>query len=94
EECSIVSDSTWSMDSQAKANRIFLVLGTYHGQPAWWYTLLYDDPEKIRDFKRMLQGENAGRYTLNLHDYGVILQSGFGIEPPQDINDSIWDKLK
>ena len=86
-ECSIASDSTWSTAWEVIDNRLFLARGTDRGRPAWHYILLDDDVEKIRDFKHKIQRENAGKYTINLEEYGVILKSGVGKDPPQDVQD-------
>ena len=82
EECSISSDSTWSTAGEVISDRIFIVHGNNRGHPAWYYILLDDDAEKIRDFR---QGES----TLSLINYGTVLKSGWGRDPPQDVNDWI-----
>ena len=83
EECSIASDSTWSTASEVIVNRLFIIRGeTDQGRPAWHYVLLDDDAVKIRDFKHKIQ-----EGTIDVHDYGVILKSGFGKDPPQDVQD-------
>ena len=89
EECSIASDSTWSTASEVFSNRLFILRGKDQGQLAWCYVLLDDDVEKIRDFKHKTQGENTGKYTINVTEYGLVLKSGFGKDPPQDAQDWI-----
>ena len=88
EECAIASDSTWSTDIEVTSGRIHIVRATDNkGRPAWHYVLLDDDAEKIKEFKHKTQGENAGKYTLNLKKYGTVLRSGWGKDPPQDLID-------
>ena len=87
EECSIASNSTWSTASEVISERIFIVRGTEKGRPAWHYILLDDDAEKIRDFIHKTQGENAGKYYVNQTHYGTVLKSGWGKDPPQDVQD-------
>ena len=89
EECSIASDSTWSTAREVIDNRLFIARGTDQGRPTWQYVLLDDDVEKIRDFKHKVQGENVGKYTISFKEYGLVLKSGFGKEPPQDVQDWI-----
>ena len=83
EECSIASDSTWSTSLEAIRNRVFIVRGTYQRRPAWQYVLLDEDAVKIRDFKHKIQEGTV----INVEDYGVVLKSGFGKDPPQDAQD-------
>ena len=75
----------FTFQDQRNLNRIFLVRGEDRGRPAWRYLLLVDDPETIRTFKEKTQGENAGIQTTALSDYGVVLKSGWGQEPPQEV---------
>ena len=70
----------FTFQDQRNVNRIFLVTGEDRGRPAWQYLLLVDDPETIRTFKEKPQGGN-----IDLSDYGVILKSGWGQEPPQEV---------
>ncbi len=85
EECALSPDFTFHRRREAK--RMFLVKGTDGGRKAWHYVLLVDDPETIRIFKEKTQGELRGTQTADVTDYGVILKSGFGEEPPQEVKD-------
>ncbi len=85
EECALSPDFTFHRRREAK--RMFLVRGTDKGRKAWHYVLLVDDPETIRIFKEKTQGEQRGTQTADVTDYGVILKSGFGEEPPQEAKD-------
>ena len=67
--------------------RIFVVRGMDKGRPAWHYVLLVDDDETISKFRELTQGPNAGKHTINVTDYGQVLKSGWGEEPPNDIKD-------
>ncbi len=69
---------------------IFIVRGTVvGGRRAWHYVLLVDDPETIRIFKEKIQGELTRAPSIDVADYGVILKSGLGEEPPQEVKDWI-----
>ncbi len=64
-----------------------LTRGTDRGRKAWHYVLLVDDPETIRIFKEKTQGKLGGILTMDVTDYGEVLKSGFGEEPPQEVKD-------
>ena len=92
EECSIASDSTWSTAREVIDNRLHRVRGTdCQGQPAWYYVLLDDDVEKIRDFKHKIQRKNADKHLIDLEEHGIVLKSGFGKDPPQDAQDWFYN---
>ncbi len=59
------------------------------GRKIWRYVLLVDDPETIRIFIEKTQGELEGTLSINVTDYGVVLKSGLGEEPPQEVKDWI-----
>ena len=79
EECSIASDSTWSTAREVIDNRLHRIRGTDQGRPIWQYVLVDNDAEKIGNFMTATMDMSA--------DYGVILKSGFGKQPPQDAQD-------
>ena len=91
EDCSIAPDSTWSTAAEIIHDRIFLLRNCIPSHPAWYCVLLDDDAEKIRDFTDKIQGENAGKYKVNIEDYGTILKCGLGTDPPQDAKDWIME---
>lgn len=63
----------------ARAEHLFLVRGRdASGQKAWYYVLV--DKSK-RDAFRVREGQAF----LKLTDYGDIIASGFGEQPPEDI---------
>ena len=67
----------------AKAN----ICGNDMGRPAWHYLLLVDDDDIIDQFRDQTQGTNAGKHTINWNNYGQILKSGWGEEPPNDVKE-------
>ena len=89
--CTISPNSTWSTDKEVTFGRILRIHGHENFCPAWHYVLLDDDVDKIRDYIYRTQGENAGKYSLNVRDYGTIIKSGWGLYPPQDIEDRMKD---
>ena len=84
EECSIALDSTWSTAGELLLGRKCTVQGTYHGRPAWWYILLDDDAEKIKDYIHKIQREGGDIY---FDTYGTVLRSGLGNDPSQEDED-------
>ena len=69
--------------------RTFILRGNDRGRPSWYYILLDDDAEKIKDFIHKTQGEGAGKYTISPDNYGTVLRSGWGKDPSQEDEDWI-----
>ena len=51
-------------------------------RPAWYVVLLVDDPETIQIFK-----EEVEQGHVDEEDYGKVLKSGWGRDPPQEVED-------
>ena len=51
-----------------------------------------DDDETIRLFIENTQGVNAGKNSIDVSNYGQVLRSGWGDDPPNDIQDFIENK--
>ena len=47
------------------------------GKPAWCYVLV--DEDKVEDFKAKIKSG-----TIDFPDYGMILELGWGQDPPKD----------
>lgn len=63
----------------SRADCIFLVKGKdTTNRQAWYYVM-------VEKSKKHLFEEVEGSQPLNLTDYGQILHSGYGDEPPDDI---------
>ncbi len=89
DSCSLTSpEYTWIKRCQGLW-RLFLVRGADRGRPAWHYVLLVDDEEMARAFKTKTQGDSAGTLTIDVSDYGQVLKSGFGKDPPNEIRDEM-----
>ena len=65
---------------------IFLVKGKDTTNRQAWYYVTVDKSKK--DTFESLQGAQS----LNLNDYGKILYSGYGDEPPEDIKKTMEDE--
>ena len=83
--CTLEPYETWA--KLLNNQRIFLVRGSDKGRPAWHYAQLVDDEETVRKFTELTQGENAGIHTINIEDYGQVIKSGFGHDPPNDVKE-------
>ena len=89
-----LSDNTCSLDKNlvAKfkwrdltvnlASLVYLVRGKDRGKAAWHYVLV--DEEKLNVFKEKMKSGN-----IDVADYGRIVQSGWGTDPPEDVSKQI-----
>ena len=85
EQCEADIARTWRM--KAESERIHLVRGKDRGRQAWHYVLLVDDDDTIDKFKEDLKDGN-----LELSNYGQILESGWGKDPPNEVTDKMHKK--
>ena len=76
ESCEADSDCTWN-DCLIKFRLLYLVRGEDRGCPAWHYVVV--DEEKLDDFKAKVASG-----TINVTNYGRVLKSGWGKDPPKD----------
>ena len=83
--CTLGPHDTWR--KILNSDRIFIVRGMDKGRQAWHYVLLVDDDETIRKFKELTQGPNAGKHTVDISNFGQVLKSGWGYDPPNDVKD-------
>ena len=79
ESCEADSDCTWSDHLNIKSHLVYLVHDKDRGYPAWHYVLI--DKEKHDDFKA-----NVATGAITLTDYGRVLESGWGKDPPKNID--------
>ena len=78
ESCETDSDCTWNDHFNIKSRLFYLVRGKDRGHPVWHYVLV--DEEKLDNFKaKVVTG------TIDIADYGRVLKSGWGKDPPKDI---------
>jgi hypothetical protein len=66
---------------------LFLVNATDKTQRKAWYYILVQ-PDLLSLFKRKMATK-----SINLSDYGTIIESGYGETPPADIIKMIEDKF-
>ena len=70
---------------KALSDLIYLVKGVDAGRNAWYYVLV--DRVKLQLFLKALNDD-----IIHLEEYGVILFSAYGDEPPQDITDKLKEE--
>ncbi len=74
--------SSIAPDKAGKADLIYLVKGVDAGRNAWYYVLV--ERLKLSLFLKALNDD-----IIHLENYGEILYSAYGDEPPQDITDKL-----
>ena len=82
EPCTLQPGYTWRKFSVG--SRIFLVRGKDRGRPAWHYVLLIDDEDVKTEFRAKVA---SGR--VDVADYGQVLKSGWGNNPPNEVKEEI-----
>ena len=85
EPCARDTSVTW--ETQSESERIYRVKGKDKERSAWYYILVVDDDETICKFLEALEDE-----TIDLENYGQILYSGFGEEPPNEVTEKLHKK--
>ena len=75
-ECEVPAHHTW-IDRTINSSYVYLVKGDDKGKPAWYYVLV--DKKKVNPFKVQLAAE-----MMDLEEYGHILCSGYGQDPPEE----------
>ncbi len=67
---------------RAQASLIYLVKGIDDNRNAWYYVLV--ERTKLQLFLKALNDD-----IIHLENYGKVLYSAYGDEPPQDITDAL-----
>lgn len=70
---------------KSKSDLVYLVKGVDDGRNAWYYLLV--ERVKLQLFLRALNDD-----IIHLENYGVILYSAYGDEPPANITDSLKEE--
>ncbi len=71
---------------RSRADLVYLVRGKDRGKPAWHYVLIDKDKKEM-----FLAKSRTG--AMDVADYGEILYSGWGEDPPQEIKDKITEEF-
>ena len=79
DKCELPSDYTWQ--KWRKKEQIQLIIDESQECPTWQYVLIEENQTKIWEFKEKKEkGE-----PFDVTQYGQILKSGSGIEPPNEV---------
>ncbi len=73
------------MKKRAMAELIYLVHGDDNGRNAWYYILV--DRLKVQMFLKAMKSP-----TINLDDYGKVLYSAYGDNPPESVTQKLKDE--
>ena len=92
DECQCLPGATWQRWSTN--NRIYTIRGNDGGRKAWHMVLAVDDDATILQFVEKTQGENKGKFRINVTDYGVVLKSGWGEGPSEEEKQSAMQEHK
>ena len=84
--CTLQSDYTWK--TLREKERLFLVRCKDQGRYAWHYVLVVDDEDVLHKFKEKL----VSGTIFNVQDFGQVLYSGWGIDPPNELEDKVHKK--
>ncbi len=84
EEPCLLSSPKYTWMKRFLGDRLYLVRGKDRGRPAWHYVLLVDDEEIRKQFE-----ENVASGTVDVAEYGQVLKSGWGKDPPNDFVDEL-----
>ena len=84
EPCTLKPGLTW----RKKASKVYLVRGKNQGRSLWHYVLLVDDQDTIDEFLEKITKSGS----LNVTDYGQVLQSGWGKDPPNDLAEGMEEE--
>ena len=78
-------NDTWK--NKLAGNRVHCIQGKNRGRPAWRYVLV--DEDKVQAFRDKVKSG-----TVNVADYGKVVYSGWGKDPPQHIKDRMNDRYE
>lgn len=78
ERCEIPALHSWE-DRLSDPELLQLVRGSDRGRPAWHYVRVHS--QKFNEFK---ERTSSGQETINASDFGRVVMSGFGKDPPDD----------
>ncbi len=85
EPCACTSPKyTWMKRYQGHRGLWCIVRGKDRGRPVWHCVVLKDDEETIREFRNKFASG-----TVIVADYGEVLKSGWGKDPPQEVVDEL-----
>ena len=87
EQCTLNPGYTWH--KYDIRNRVHLVRGKDGDRPAWHYVLIVDDQDTIDKFL-----EKVASGHVDVADYGQVLKSGWGQDPPNDVSQGMLNNYE
>jgi hypothetical protein len=72
--------------ASSRTDLVYWVTGKEQGRDCWYYVLV--DKPKLELFKAKLKSS-----YIQLYDYGKIIYSGWGKEPPEEIKRKIEEQF-
>ena len=72
----------WQHLAKNSSPLVYLVRGKDKDKPAWHYVLIKED--KLNMFKDKVESG-----TIDVADYGVVLRSGWGKDPPEEVKSAV-----
>ena len=81
EQCTLQPGYTWRKFNA----KLTLVHGKVLGEPAWHYVLLDDNEEVQKKFRDKV----ASGGVVDVADYGQVLKSGWGRDPPNEVRHEV-----
>ena len=86
DDCELLSDYTWQ--KWKKKEQIHLIIDESRSCPTWQFVLLEENEAKIWEFKE----KRAKGEPIDVTQYGQVLESGWGREPPNEVKHEIERK--
>ncbi len=83
--CGLAEGYTWRKWQEAKRVQLFTTIES--GKPMWYYLLLTEDEDKVRELTEKMKG---GQFSVRLSEYGRVLLRGSGIKPSNQAKDLLY----
>ena len=87
EQCQLPHPNVTWESTLFHAQNVHYVRGKDKGTPAWHCVLV--DEDKVQQFK-----DKVASGGINVGDYGIVLHSGWGEDPPKDIVDKVSQRFR
>ncbi len=85
--CALSKGYSWRKWQEALRMQLFSTVE--NGKPMWYYLLLTEEEDKVREFKEKTE---AGKCSVKLSEYGHVLMKGIGERPNNEARDYIHKK--
>ncbi len=83
-----INDWTWTDIVTGKLRKsIYIIQGNIRGEKHWYIILLFNRGE---EFIKQYEAQMKSR-SINISDWGYVLDSGIGEDPPSEIIDKVTE---